>query len=134
MPTLQNVVLADRASPVVNHTFTPVSNEGGVAVVAESNGTKIGEPRLYLTPKPGNQNKKYQVDTKLVVPVVATEVINGVLVPKVIRNAVYTGNWSFAPDSTEQERKDLVGMVESMYGPTKTLVNDTIVKLQGIYG
>jgi hypothetical protein len=41
--------------------------------------------------------------------------------------------FTFDESSTEQERKDLVGMLASSLDASKALTNDTIVKLQGVY-
>lgn len=136
MPTIQNVVLTDRATTPVNHTFTPVNRigEDGL-IVAESNGTKVGEPRLSIFPAKGGDNgAKYKSRLLFVVPTVATETVNGVSYPKVVRNAVIEATFSFDKSSTLQERADCVGMFASGLAANKVLVNDVIVKLEGIYG
>jgi len=136
MPTLQNIVLTDATSPTpVNHTLVPVSNDTGVAVVAESNVTQTGELRLEITPRQRRgAGKKFLVDMKLVKPTVVTETINGVAVNKVARVNLFSGTFSCAEDSTEQERKDLVKMVASALDASKPLLHDTVVKVQGIFG
>jgi len=67
------------------------------------------------------------------VPVVSTQVINGISTPVIVRTAYVDSTFTFDATSSEQERKDIVGMFASSLDSTKVLVNDTLVKLQGIY-
>jgi len=136
MPQLQNVVLTDRAATPANHTFIPVniSNgaKGNLGTVEESTGVPIGNPQLQVA-----MNKtaggRYQGLLKLRVPVVATQTINGVNTPTVVRTAYADLTVTFDPTSNEDERKNLVGMLQSALDSSKTLINDTLVKLQGVY-
>lgn len=47
--------------------------------------------------------------------------------------AVATLEFQFDASSTEQERKDLVGLIQNSLDPAKTLINDAVVKLEGVY-
>lgn len=136
MPTFQNIVLADATTPTpVNHTLTPQNNEAGVALVAEASSTKVGETRLSITPKfKRGGGKKFLTDVLFTVPVTATETINGISVPKVVRNAVISATFSFDEMSTEQERKDCIAMFRSALDPSKPLLMTTLTKVEGIYG
>lgn len=132
MPQLQNLVLTDRAGTPVNHTFTPVGiDSNGVGTVEETNGVPIGSPKFTIANK--RVNGRFKITTKLVVPVVQTETISGVSRPVVVRTAYVDATFTFDGSSSEQERKDCVGMYMSGLDPAKVLVNDTLVKLQGIY-
>jgi len=133
MPQLQNVVLTDRASTPVNHTFVPRDIVNGVGTVTETNGVPVGEPRLSVSLRRTSQNGKYKGELKLAVPVVANQIVNGVTVPTVVRTAFADLTVTFDPLSTEQERKDIIGMLQSSLDASKVLVNDTFVKLQGVY-
>lgn len=133
MPQLQNLVLTDR-TPVtpVDHTFTPRDIDAqGVGIVVEAAGTPIGESKVSVSMK--KTNSRYKGDLRLSVPVVQTETINGVSSPVVVRTAFATLTFTFDEKSTEQERTNLIGMCASALGTSKTLVNDTLVKLQGVY-
>lgn len=131
MPQLQNLVLTDRASTPVAHTFVPRDIVAGVGTVVETTGVPIGEPRVSIslnrTPTRVNGLLKFNF------PIVQTQVINGVSTPVVVRAAIVDMKFSFDNTSTEQERKDVVGMVYSALAPAATLVNDTLTKLQGVY-
>ena len=132
MPQLQNLVLTDRAATPVNHTFTQINiDANGVGVVAETGGVPIGEAKYTLQNR--RVNGRFKVQLKLSVPVVQTQTINGVSTPTVVRTAYVDSVFTFDSTSTEQERKDLVGLFQSSLDSSKTLVNDTVVKLQGVY-
>lgn len=133
MPQLQNIVLTDRATTPVNHTFVPRDiDRNGVATVVESTGVPVGENQLSisLTRTPAG---KFRIMEKLTLPVVQIQTINGVSTPIVVRTAHVEVKFTFDSTSTEQERKDAVGMLASGFDPAKPLTNDTIVKLQNPY-
>lgn len=134
MPSLQNLVLTDRATPTpVNHTFTPKDVKANVGTVEESTGVKIGD-NLFSISVRKTDGGKAKVTMKLVVPIVVNAVINGVTTPTVVRTSYVDATFTFDPASSTQERKDVVGMFASALDPSKTLVNDCVVNLQGVYG
>nr|UUW21334.1 MAG: coat protein [Sanya fiers-like virus 27] len=132
MPQLANLVLTDRASTPVNHTFTPKDIVSGVATVEESTGVPIGNNKVTLSLS-RNGSGRFKATIKGTFPIVQTQTINGVSSPVVVRTATAELNFYFAETSTEQERKDVVGMMYSALDPSKTLVNDVVTKLQNVY-
>lgn len=132
MPQLQNIVLTDRAATPVNHTYTPRDIVGGVAEVVESTGVPIGDNRFTVSLKETAQGR-FKGVLKGQFPIVQNQTINGVTTPVVVRTSYCTMEFSFDKSSTEQERKDCVGLMQSSLDVSKTLVNDSIVKLQGVY-
>lgn len=132
MPQLGNIVLTDRAATPVNHTFTPKGIVDNVGTVVKSSGVPIGDPRFSVSMKQ-NGNGNYKGEIRLAVPVVQTQTINGVSTPVVVRTAYASLTFTFDPSSSEQERKDCVGMLQSSLDATKALVNDAIVKLESVY-
>lgn len=136
MPSLQSLVLTDRATPTpVNHTFVPEDvTSDGKGTVVEGNGTKVGENRFQISCRRVNGSGKYRIDLNLFVPIVQTETINGIDNPKVVRQSIVNAQFFFDPASTPAERKNVVGMFQSAFDPAKVLVNDTLVNLQGVYG
>lgn len=132
MPQLQNLVLTDRAGTPVNHTFTPRDVVDNVGTVVESSGVPVGENTFSVSLRQ-TQTGRHKATLQLVLPIVQTETINGIGNPKVVRVARASVTFDFASSSTEQERKDCVGMLESALASSKVLVNDTVVKLQGVY-
>lgn len=131
MPQLQSLVLTDRAATPVAHTLVPRDMNAGIATVVKSTGVPIGETRYSIAPRRSQQ--RFKVRTVLVVPVVQTETINGISTPKVVREAIVDATFNFAMSSTEQERKDAIGMFQSSLDPSKLLVNDTITKAEAVY-
>jgi len=133
MPQLQSLVLTDR-TPVtpVNLTFVPRDiDPNGVGSVINNSGTPIGEKRFSVQMK--RANNRYRGEVRLSLPVVATEVINGVSSPVVVRTAFVTLTATFDEKSTQQERDDAIGMMSSALATSKVLVNDALVKLEGVY-
>lgn len=133
MPTLQNLVLADRATTPVNHTFTPRGKEGpdggrlvvaGVSAIADQLFTI--EPRVT----PGGRRK---VTLALTRPVVQTKVENGVTSYVVTRTNRVSVTFDFAPDSTDQERKDIVGMIQDSLGASKVLTNGVLINMENVF-
>jgi len=133
MPQLQNLVLTDRAATPVAHTFAPLEITNGVAAVAESSGIPLGNNRVTLSLTRTKDNGRYKPSLKFTFPVVQTETINGVSRPVAVRTAYCDMTFTFDPSSTTQERKDVVGMVQSSLDASKQLTNDLIVGLQAVY-
>ncbi|DAD49845.1 coat protein [ssRNA phage AIN002] len=133
MPQLQTLVLTDRATTPVNRTFIPRDiDKDGMASVAHSTGVPVGDQVLTIqTTRTRTGRIKVLIQGKF--PVVATETVNGVSMPKVIRYANANHVFYFDATSTEQERNDVVGMMASAYAPTKELIHATLVKLEGVY-
>lgn len=131
MPQLQSLVLNDRETTPVAHTFVPRAIKGDVGMVVNTTGVPVGEKRFTISLIRNQTRIKSRVT--LVVPVVVNEVINGVSTPKVVRENIVDATFSFSVFSTEQERKNLVGMFADSLAPSKVLVNDTLVKTEGIY-
>lgn len=132
MPQLQNITLTDRKGTPVVHTFTPRDIVAGVGTVVESSGVPVGSPRLTVSLRQ-TVNGRYKAVVKLVRPEIVTETINGVSRSIVDRTNSAEITFDFAPSSTEAERNDMVGMLADALGTGKVLVNDTVVKLQGVY-
>lgn len=133
MPALTSLVLTDRESVPVNHTFVPDDRVGGVGVLVESTGVKLGDSKFTLSSRK-TANGRHRATLKLEIPRVENAVIDGLSVPKVVRTAYATVELSFSDASTTQERKNLVGMLEDSLKSAKTMVNAVIVDLEGIYG
>ena len=132
MPQMQTLVLTDRATTPVNHTFQPRSIQGNVGEVVESTGVPLGDSRATIS-LVKTSGGRYKAVFKLEVPVVQNATINGVTTPTVVRKAYAECTFSFDGSSSEQERNDIVGMLASGLATNKTLIHDTIVKLQGVY-
>lgn len=131
MPQLQTLSLTDRQSTPVVHAFIPESINQNVGSVVENKDVPIGNPRYSLSLR--QTVRSYKASLKFSVPVVVTQTANGINTPVVTRTSYVNCEFEFDKTSTEQERKDVVGMFQSSLAPGAVLVNDTVVKLQGVY-
>ena len=132
MPQLQNLVLADRETTPVNHTFTPLEIKDGVGTVVESTGVPIGNNSYSVSLRKTPQGR-YKAALKGQFPIVQTQTVNGVSTPVVVRASYVDVTFSFDGSSTEQERKNVVGMMADSLASGKVLTNDLLTKLQGVY-
>lgn len=133
MPQLQTVVLSDRASTPVDHTFVPAGiDQNGVGKVIETLGVPVGNNTLTISMR--KTNGRFRGRLHLSMPVVQTVTDGqGIERPTVVRTASAWVDFVFDETSTTQERNDLVGILESALGTSKVLINDTIVNLEGVY-
>lgn len=135
MPSLQNLVLTDRASTPLNHTFVPAGIDQqnvGEVVNASSAGVPAGSERVTISMRKGGDGR-YKGKLKFVFPILVTETVNGVSRPVVARTSIANVSFDFDETSTLQERKDAVGMVYSGLAPGATLVNNTLVNVESIW-
>lgn len=136
MAAIQNLVLTDRASTPVAHTFVPAGFEpnGYVVKVRENaaNGVPYGanEFTLGLRQTPSGL---YKATMKLVKNRVITETINGVAKITTLKPLIAECTFTYPEDCTKEERNNLVGMFADGMGTSKALVNDTIVELNKAY-
>lgn len=99
--------------------------------MTKSSGVPVGDMRYSLSTRKTAARRRISV--RLVIPVVQTQTINGISTPVVVRTAFANVDFNFDATSTTQERKDLVGMLASSLDSSKTLVDKTLVDLEGIY-
>lgn len=127
-----NLVINDRATTPVAHTFTPDGDDAnGVHVFSEKTSVPAGNARYTASLR--SSNGKYRPTVKLTIPVVQTQTINGVSSPVVVRTAYAEVNFTFDSLSSEQERADCVGLLVNSLATSQTQINDMIVKLSDIY-
>lgn len=131
MPTLANLVLTDRAGTPVAHTFVPRGRPNGVGTLVESSGVLNGERKFSIGTRTSATKRK--ITLRLVLPVVATETINGVSNPKIVRTAYANIEFTFDAASTTQERKDCVGMLQNALDSSKTMVDKILVDNEDLY-
>lgn len=131
MPQLQNLAIADGETTPVTHTFVPRDIVNGVGTVVEAGNTPIGENRITISMK--KSGTRYKGELRLTMPVVATETVNGIARPTVIRTAYVALSVSFDEKSTLQERKNATALIAQALNPNRVLVNDALVNLQGVY-
>lgn len=127
-----NLVINDRASTPVAHTFSPDGDDpNGVNLFSEKTGVPAGNSRFTASIR--NSNGKYRPTLKLTVPVVQTQTINGVSTPVVVRVAHVELNATFDALSTEQERKDAIGLMANSLATGQTMINSLLTTLEPIW-
>jgi len=125
------ITVLDRESTPVAHNFAPRSIVPGAATFVEAASVPIGERQLIIrTRKTGS---RYWTRVTLSVPVLVTETINGVSVPKVPRTAFIDANFRFDDTSTAQERKNAVGMFANALASTQTVVDSSVTGLEAVW-
>lgn len=133
MATLQSLVITDRQGTPNNFTLLPDGETGGVGTVAaaDASGIAISKKRLSLSRRVSG--KRIRFVEKWQFPVMVTETINGVSIPRVARIAYIDVTFNFEDTHTEAERNDVVGMFYSAHATGKAFVHDTIVKDTAVY-
>jgi len=133
MPALQSISINDRATPTpVAHVFQPRDVQNGTGLVVSNSGVPVGEEKLTVSMR--KSASKFRGKLTLTVPVVQTETVNGISVPVAVRTAYATLDVTFDETSSTQERTNLIGMLADALGTSKTLVHNTLVGLEGVYG
>jgi hypothetical protein len=132
MPNPSTITLTDRDS--TDHVFDPSREEANNVqrfTKADANGVKIGESHLRVSLRETPSN--YKVRLKLDRPTVVTETINGVDNPKVVRVSMADATFTFARNSTADERKEIIGLMADALAPDQTLLNAVILDLKGFF-
>lgn len=131
MAQAASVTINDRANTPVAHTFAPRRIENGLASFVEAAAVPIGEKTLTVRWR--KTGKRFYQRVTLSVPALVLETVNGVSVPTVPRVALIDATFRFAETSTEQERKDAVGMFHNALAAAQPVLNGTLVNLEGIW-
>lgn len=128
-----NIVVNDRATTPVAHTFAPRGGSSSADTVyfVEAGTTPIGERKISIQTR--FSSGKYRTRIRVENPTLVTEVVNGVNVPKVPRTLFAEVNFTFPDTSTDQERKDTVGFIANVLAASQTMVNATVVNLEQIW-
>jgi hypothetical protein len=135
MSARSNLVINDRAATPVAHTFSPDgSDANGVHVFTEKTGVPAGNPRFTAALRRSNSSGgKVKATLKLAIPVVQTQVVNGISNPVVVRTAYVEVLATFDALSTEQERKDAIGLMANALAPTQVQINSLLTVPEDIW-
>jgi hypothetical protein len=132
MPQMTTVVLTDSAA--TDHSFAPRGKDpqSGVATLVKSTGVPVGDERLTVGRSRTPQGRE-KVSFKLTIPVVSSEIINGVARPKIERTAYADITLSFESTSTTLERANARAMIADLLGTGQTLSAQVIDDLEYLY-
>jgi hypothetical protein len=131
MPAQSSIVVDDRESTPVAHTFAPRGSTADIATYREAGTVPVGEPTLTVRSR--KSNGQYYVRLVLTVPVVVTETISGVDRSVVERVSLVDANFRFHESSTLQERKNVVGMFSNMLSASQAQLNPVLTELDMIW-
>lgn len=127
-----NLVLTDRNATPVAHTFTPDGDDvNGVHLYSEKVTVPAGNPRFSA--KLARSNGKVRSTLRLQVPVVVTTTSSGVESFVISRTAFVEVNCTFDELSTEQERKDAIGMIASSLAASEAQINGLLTQATDIW-
>lgn len=131
MAQATTITVNDRAATPVAHSFAPRRIESGLATFVEPASVPIGDKQLAIRWR--KSGSRYYQRVTMTAPAISTETVNGVAVSKVLRVGLIDATFRFDDTSTEQERKDLVGMFANALAAAQTVVNGTVVNLEGVW-
>lgn len=131
MPQSQTITLDDRESTPVTHSFEPNGRENGVAIFATREGTLDGANRLTMAAR--STAARARCDLRLSMPVVVTETVNGVADNKIARTNRATVQFDFARNSTLQERKNLIGLIEKALSVSETDIDTFLTQAENFH-
>lgn len=106
-------------SSAVNRTFTRVSMDSGQAQYQDrtTNGLALSWPNVMSTirnPVPGSPEPQFKTRVRFTMPVIATETINGVDIPKKVRQYVADVTFLMPSAGTAAEREDFHTLFQNM--------------------
>lgn len=132
MAQAATITVNDRKATPVAHNYAPRGTEPGMAMFIEPGTVPLGDNTLTVRWRKG-ENGRYYMRLVLSCPVVASEVVGGATRYTTERVALVDATFRFDATSTEAERADVVGMFANALAASQTVVNSTIVKLEGIW-
>jgi hypothetical protein len=134
MPQFEPLVLKDRATPQVDHTFNPRDVNNGVATLVESvTGVPLADRRITVSVA-RTSGGRVKVTVKFTMPEVQDVVVGGVSKPTIVRTAYADLSFNFDASSSTRERDDIVSFVEKALAWTDNpMMMGAIVELEGIY-
>jgi len=132
MPAISTLTLYDRESTPVAHPFTPAGFRNEVAMWKESNGTPVGDNTFTVSSRK-TPSGLYKIKMVLAMPTTVTETVNGVDSEKVVRTAYANLEFSFAENSTVQERKNTVGILQDALMSDQSTIVSVIEDLEYLW-
>jgi hypothetical protein len=110
---------AHGVTPVLR-TFTPNNiDQNGVANYVEAGATPLDDLKASLSRKITADNGRIKLTYKIAWPITATETINGVASPKLLRTAYANLEITCDAASTIQERENIIEVLRNTISSTK---------------
>lgn len=131
MAQAASLSILDRAATPVAHIFVYDGQKNGVNHFVEVGPVPFGQRRLTISNF--YSNGKFRIVKKLSTPILVTEVVNGVSVPRVIDTIYSESKFTFSDRTTEAQRNEHVGIHVNAELPGQTVIHAMIVKLEQTY-
>jgi hypothetical protein len=132
MATATSVTVNDRAATPLAHVFVPRDLKSDPMLWVETGTVPFGERKLKIN-NVKNTGSKIKVRIVFEVPVLATEIVNGVNKPVVLRTSFAELLLTYDKLSSLQERKDTVAFIYNALATSQTMVDSTVTGLEGIW-
>lgn len=118
MPELNTITINDGTA---DYVYTPrgIDPKTGVASLVNSTGVPMGARRLTFL-RSTTQARREKVSIKMTIPVVATETVNGVARPTVLRSSFLEVTVSFDEASSQAERASVRNSLIDLLGDPAT--------------
>lgn len=122
MPAFANILSYDfgahGVTPVA-HTFVPNNITGdGVAAYVEAGATPLDDVKVSVWKRITPENGRIKMTYKIARPITATQTINGVASPLLLRTAYAELTVTAEASSTVQEREDILALVKNSLDAT----------------
>jgi hypothetical protein len=132
MPQATTITIDDRESSPVAHVFTPSGEDANGVWQFLNNAIEetVGRESLTIGLKRGTRNR---VQMRLTLPVMATETINGVSNPTIVRYNRATVEFTFDENSSLQERKNTIGLTYNALAASQTAIDSVLTNVEDFY-
>ncbi len=130
MADFTTITVNDREDTPVAHSFVPASRPSGDSVLFKEAGVvPLGDSTVTarVTRLP---NGSYRCRLVLKVPNLGTRVADGITNYELLDEAYAETVFRFSARSTEQQRKNVIGMHANMLAASVTPVNDAFTKVE----
>jgi hypothetical protein len=132
MAQAASITINDRESTPVAHAFVPQKIETELATFAQLNGSPLKANVLSISRR-STESGLVKVRLRLAMPVVSTDTSTGVEINTLLRTAYADLQVTFAPDSTLQERKNLIGIFANGLAESQTVLDSTLTGLENVF-
>lgn len=131
MATFANVVVNDRETSPVAHTFVATSRPSGDSILLKESGIVPAGDSIMLARVQRMPDGSYRCRLNTKIPVLGTRVADGITSYEVLDEANLETIIRFSARSTLQFRKNAIGIHANALAASVATVNDAFTKVEG---
>lgn len=131
MPAATTITVNDRESSPVAHSFVPRDDGPSMYSFEEAAAVPAGNNSLVV--RWTKDKEVHRIRLTMALPKLVTETINGVNRYSVDYVNFIDFSVRFSNTSTEQERKNAIGMFANALAASQGVLNPVLTQVQGIY-